>query len=432
MNELEKFIFDDNVQEAFQMINNSILDFNILEITGMGTQEIKHSNILAWMFGDNNHELEHKILEKFLVKVSEYNQDTTLKHYVYLSNKKNINIFREQSNIDLLIEDEQNKIVIAIENKIYANESAGQLTKYKNYIDGKYVGWNKYFIYLTIDGTNPSDDIWLIGNYNMIAESVEEVMNNKQSNLDNKTILVLESYLDLLKRRGIVENKEIADICKKIWSNENYKKALEILFEYKPDIQIKISDILKDELSKFKEISIDSSTKNYIRFYDLDFTEDNDKGTKQWTESGRVLIYEFYNTAQNGVSLRLIVGPTNNEEYRKILLQKFNNNSKSTKWSTINTIKIINPGDIEQQSLDEIRVKIQNSLTNFFEEKGDFKRNQKKYLVTKYKELPQEALDEMDAEATRTDAILQNRKELSTHEEAKTILKERGIDTQED
>ena len=56
---LKEFIFNDEVQKVFEDINNNVLDFNILEITGMGNQEIKHSNILGWLFSDAKHNLEY-------------------------------------------------------------------------------------------------------------------------------------------------------------------------------------------------------------------------------------------------------------------------------------------------------------------------------------------------------------------------------------
>jgi hypothetical protein len=52
------FIFDDEVQKLFEDINNNLLDFNILEITGIVNQEIKHSNILRCLFSDAEHNLE--------------------------------------------------------------------------------------------------------------------------------------------------------------------------------------------------------------------------------------------------------------------------------------------------------------------------------------------------------------------------------------
>ena len=39
---LEDFVFNDEVQELLESISNNVMDFNILEITGMGAQEIKH------------------------------------------------------------------------------------------------------------------------------------------------------------------------------------------------------------------------------------------------------------------------------------------------------------------------------------------------------------------------------------------------------
>ena len=41
---LKEFINDKEAQEKFNAIKNSVMDFNIFEITGLGNQEIKHSN----------------------------------------------------------------------------------------------------------------------------------------------------------------------------------------------------------------------------------------------------------------------------------------------------------------------------------------------------------------------------------------------------
>ena len=59
---VQKFIYSDDIQDDFEEINNLLLPINVLEVTGMGYQEIKHSNVLAWMFGDNSHQLGHEIL----------------------------------------------------------------------------------------------------------------------------------------------------------------------------------------------------------------------------------------------------------------------------------------------------------------------------------------------------------------------------------
>ena len=159
---IKSFIFDDQVQKLFEDINNNVLDFNILEITGMGNQEIKHSNILGWLFSDAEHNLEYKILESFLKKIIALNEVDNLQDYLYLSkHRKDIIMYRGKDNIDLVIVDEANKSLFIIENKVFASErtfgdDGGQLQKYEDIINHKYSKeYRKYFIYITIDLSEP-------------------------------------------------------------------------------------------------------------------------------------------------------------------------------------------------------------------------------------------------------------------------------------
>ena len=281
--ELENFIFDDNVQDILDKIKNSVMNFNILEITGMGSQEIKHSNILAWMFSNSEHNLEYKILEDFLKKIVEFNEvseaTTFLKHYIYLSEKsKNITIYREKDNIDLLIVDNANKVVIAIENKVYANERSdgkdgGQLKNYCKIVDENYKNFkNKIFIYLTIDGLSPESEenqkIWLNATHEMIGEAVEDIL-EKQTILP-KVEMILTSYIDLLKRRNIMSDKNLEELCKKIWDKNS--KALDILFRYRTTNLDKLYDLIASKYSFYSEessdIKFDAIDKIYKYVYD--------------------------------------------------------------------------------------------------------------------------------------------------------------------
>ena len=73
--------------------------------------------------------------------------------------RKDIIIYREKDNIDLLIVDEANKVLFVIENKVFASErtfgdDGGQLQKYEDIVNHKYSKeYRKYFIFLTIDLT---------------------------------------------------------------------------------------------------------------------------------------------------------------------------------------------------------------------------------------------------------------------------------------
>jgi hypothetical protein len=254
---VENFIFNDDIQDILSQINDNVMDFNILEITGMGTQEIKHSNMLGWLFDDSEHNLEYQILDDFLKKVIDMNDNKqleSLKHYLFLPSNINreITVFREKDNIDLLIVDESNKIVITIENKLYAKESETQLSEYKEKIDKSYNdNYEKYYIFLTINLEKPTkDDYWLIASHNMVAEVISSILKNKE--ISDKTKIILDSYIDLLKRRGIVEDKTLEKLCEKIWLNKDYAEALNILMRHKTTITEKFYDTVLDKEFKFK------------------------------------------------------------------------------------------------------------------------------------------------------------------------------------
>lgn len=260
---VQDFIFNDEVQNILSKINDNIMDFNILEITGMGNQEIKHSNILGWLFDDSEHNLEYQILDNFLKKVIELNSNNNLLSYLYLSNKKrDIKIYREKDNIDLLIVDESNKIVITIENKVYACEriegdDGGQLQKYEDIINTKYNNnYQKYFIFLTIDSEEPTKENWLKASHQMISDVIENIIKIKE--ITTKTKIILESYVDLLKRNGIVSDKKLEELCKQIWSNKDYREAINVLNEYQSDTSI----LLEKLRSKFDNNDIHDFNKN--------------------------------------------------------------------------------------------------------------------------------------------------------------------------
>ncbi|MBD3843425.1 MAG: PD-(D/E)XK nuclease family protein [Campylobacterales bacterium] len=300
---IEDFISDGEVQNLLEQINNNVMDFNVLEITGMGTQEIKHSNILSWMFGDSEHQLGYKILEGFLKKIVEENKDNEfiqdeqkelLKHYIYSpKDNRNLTIYREKNSIDLLLIDENNEIAIAIENKVYANERSdgadgGQLNKYFTYVNSNYANFSKFFIYLTLDNSYPSEgneNNWLVANHQMIGEVVEQLLN--RNGINEKTHLILSSYVDLLKRRNIMEDKNLEELCEKIWAKN--AKALDILYRYRKTDLDRLYDIMqKDE--NF-DIYDDNSIKTKVHD-DLSFSM---TGIDKWEDSEKYIIDLLFN-----------------------------------------------------------------------------------------------------------------------------------------
>jgi len=373
---VQDFIFNDNVQNILSEINDNVMNFNILEITGMGSQEIKHSNILGWFFDDSEHNLEHQILDNFLKKVIELNKNHDLQSYLYLSNKtKNITIYREKDNIDLLIIDESNKIIITIENKLYADErievsncdgeELGQLACYEKRINSKYNDdYKKYFIFLTINLEEPSEENWLRANHQMITDVIDNILETKE--ITSKTKIILESYVDLLKRNGIVTDKKLEKLCKQIWANKDYRNALKILINNEPSNHKIISNVI---ISKLKDINIEP---------ELYANKDNDilfktKSISQEMYDNNILFFNIYFDS-DGIKLAIYID-TKDDKNKKIHKALFPEKNKINYRNQI--IKITkNWNDyINNIGNENIAYEIQNDIKdiikhiNIFEEK---------------------------------------------------------------
>ena len=255
LGKIENFFFNDEIRKKILSISKIDNKVNLLEITGMGSQEIKHSNVLSWLFGDNNHQLGNHVFFEFLKLV--YEEDEDLKKYFYLRKSGKVNIYRERENIDLLIEDVSNSKIFVIENKVDSKESKGQLISYENKVKKMYPSKDCeiYFIYLCKHNAKPpTRDIWKQSNYDMINDVLQETINNIE--IDVKVKFTIESYLDLLKKRKIMRNKELEELCDEIWMKKEYRDALNILIENKPKIDerlIKVGEKYGTPLTLIRE-----------------------------------------------------------------------------------------------------------------------------------------------------------------------------------
>ena len=297
---LKEFINDKEAQEKFNAIKNSVMDFNIFEIAGLGNQEIKHSNTLAWLFGDNEHGLKYQILEEFLYTVSENKNNISLENNkilkTYISKLrqgviKDIKILREKyykiNNrkyyIDIMIVDGKGNYAITIEHKIEANEFDKQLSGYREIVQDQY---EKFIpIFLTKDGRLPKDEseqqYWLTATHSMVGQSLNKLditkpedvfkelcKNHKNHSLHNKDLLksikaqiILLSYIELLRKENFMVDKKLQKLCSYLWYD--YEKALDILIKNrlsKIDRLFKfMADILKE-----KHIELDVRKNFYL------------------------------------------------------------------------------------------------------------------------------------------------------------------------
>lgn len=168
-------------------------------------------------------------------------------------------------------------------------------------------------IFLTPFGDEASDtQNWISFDYDSLINIVEKGLAFKGDSLKGSVKLFLEQYIAII-RRHIVGDNELEEICRKIYFK--HKKALDLIYEYKPDIYSDIANELEKLIEEIPNLILDSSSKTYIRFSTEKLDELLGKKGSGWTSTKRLLLFEVQNR-NHKVELKLIIGP-GDEDLRK-------------------------------------------------------------------------------------------------------------------
>lgn len=192
-------------------------NFNIFEILNISHLEIKHSDVLAYLFDNKeSHNLKDTFLKEFIYEVeAASNIDLNLTLDDSYSIKREYAI--PKGFVDLLLISYKHKTIIVIENKIQSKERDNQLKKYKEHFKDKGAGYKLVFIYLTMNDEKASDDEYISVNYTTVIKSLERVLRYK--NYSEKIEYFLEDYLEVLLKK--YKLKSSADLI-------NFRKLINI------------------------------------------------------------------------------------------------------------------------------------------------------------------------------------------------------------
>lgn len=314
---IEEFLMDIDVLDQLESRVNG---FNAFETLGLVSAEIRHSNMLSWLMSPGEtHGLGELFLKRFIQEIFYHHkysfQNAKIKLIdISLMDYSTFHVRREYKNMDLLLQSEAQKIVIAIENKIWSRESPHQLKDYFTKVQQEFPDYHQVFLFLTPTGERPSNEgNWISISYDYVLKALEKSMNLKKNQLTPSVEFFIRQYEEIL-RRYIVGDKELESICRDIYFK--HCKAIDLIIQYKPDVFSDIAASLQEKLRSYSNIKLDSSNKTYIRFSTTEIDDAIEKkGT--WTDSSRLLLFEIQN--RNGkVMMKAIIGPGEDNIRQKI------------------------------------------------------------------------------------------------------------------
>jgi len=226
---LERFVVEsDELLELEERIGR----FNIFDALGVVRAEIRHSNFLAWLLDSNeSHGQGALFLRAILMDLlKEAPPELRPLSPVELDGEemRGVEVRREWKNIDLLITCKEPPFVIAIENKIDSGESSGQLNRYKTIVHEHFSELNPMFVFLTTDGSEPSDDDWVPYSYADIHRVLDRVRRTGEGAIGDDVEAFLEHYLRLIGSR-FMDDPKIDELCQRIY--KNHRQALDLIFE---------------------------------------------------------------------------------------------------------------------------------------------------------------------------------------------------------
>lgn len=384
--ELKNLFFDEEFNEKMSKLKTNEKELNIFNAVGMVSQEIRHSNFLAWLFENDSKFLYNSLLDEFLrktisvtenqIKNSGYPIEKSkielLKDYIMFKEKKSIEVKREFKDIDLFIVDKENETVICIENKVDALESEKQLRKYFDITNMYYKGYKKFFIFLTKDGIEPKSDDdkkeYFLVTYSEIFEILKKILKKNKEKLNTEIKMLIENYIDLLIKEEIVmsDSNDIKKLCSEIW--DKYEDKLNILLKHQPNFGVITKEIL-EEIEKSKEIiNINKNARTDFSYMPVKL---NEKIIKDYNSDGNSIGFNIF-VRDNKVIWHLyknenFKGVKAEEFYKKIDGQQFNGqiiNTKNKKFDSQRSALLENSEwiNIKTTSTNEMKQKIEDFI----------------------------------------------------------------------
>jgi hypothetical protein len=368
---LTRFVVDNRELERLEQL---LLRFNIFDAIGVARQELRHSDFLAFLLDPKQpHGLGDAFAKRLIQRALVVSGNdplpiTPIDLDVWSLDR--LTVIREWQNIDILLVDEEHQFAVVIENKIGSGEHSDQLAKYLRVVREAHPGEKILGLYLTPDGTPPSDDAYLVLDYGHVADVADTLADGRRTALDPAVHTLITHYAGML-RRHVVADSEIAELCRSIY--QKHRQALDLIYEHRPDEQAAIRDVLVSLIDGTPGIVRDDAAKATLRFVPEAWDVPELRAGAGWTPSGRMLLFELRNNPDRlGISLYLGPGPA---PVRGELLQVLRDAphpikvpaNPGPKFSTAYSRRWLSPHDYEDTSYEEREARVREAWQRFIE-----------------------------------------------------------------
>ena len=389
---LERFILNNPDLERLESL---LSEFDLFRLLDLDRQEEIHSRVLTWLLNPHpqqDHYLGDYFLKKFLVrtlsKALETGISTVTPVEIAVADCSGAKVQREWYNVvdhsqgylDILVVDERQQFLCAIENKIYSGEHGGQLTRYRQALESDYPDFSRHYVFLSQGGYRPQEEEerrhWVTLDYDSVCQLVEGIPADRQDSLIPEIRVFIQQYAHTL-RRYIVNERDLRSLARKIY--EQHSTAIELIYQHKPDYQTEVKAILSEVIQEqegweLERVMLNQKTRH--RFFPVEWRGFEAFPTgKRWGRCKAMVLFEFF-TLANSLELHLCYCSTERESVRAAIDTRLRAFDDLVHWTgeyrsnnpylgcTI-TKGILNSSDFERWDADAVRAKIEAYVSAF-------------------------------------------------------------------
>lgn len=293
--------------------------FNVFETAGMVNDEAMHSNMLAFLLDSGTEDgLGESFLKRFLRRIPGAAGGATPSSVLGDIDRMDLSrtrVHREYRFIDVLLTNEDHRLAVIVENKVWSAEHSEQLERYRRVINNTHPEWTVLCVYLTPRGTAPSHEKYAPLGYEAICGIVDEVLEDPGCDLSPEVRVTAEHYARMV-RRNLLGDSEVVKLAQEIY--RKHRRAVDLVYANRPDVRGQLGPVIKDLVEQEPGLELDRTDKGNIRFAVRDWDTPALLNSMGWTPSGRILLFQAVNNEES-MDLHLFMGPGPEETRRNIL-----------------------------------------------------------------------------------------------------------------
>lgn len=371
---LQRFDQDPDLAEMERLL----AEFNLFRLLGIGGSEETHSRVLAWLLNPReNHQLGAAFLKSFLAATIPLEMSGADWSAAQVLREWQNAVDGQQGFLDLLILDEGQRFLCAIENKVYSGEHSGQLTRYRRALENRYPDFTRRYLFLSPWGTLAQDAVerkhWQAVDYGIIRQLVDETAQDFADSGNAEVLAFLRQYAGVL-RRDILGNEDARVLAGKIY--QRHKDTIEFIHNHRDYCELRLQEILKEAIENQAGWKLEGSHKQrgFTRFFPEawpDFLVFQ-TGTGWLPHSNALVLFQF-RCQSNTLKIDIGISPcaAENQAVRDAIADCIAKVAPLPKWKHNDwdgfdlSGNILEPPDFEQWDESSIRSKLADGVSAF-------------------------------------------------------------------